>query len=158
MPNIWKLVIPNLARMSLMKYHWILPFLSYLRKTNRGLGVGGCSTITPVTQIRLFSRFENMIKYSYSDSIGVSLQSAFPFEVISSEWLIASLKWKSVITKKTPNCKFLGFFPPVKSCPSISRKPICSVLFIWPIIELLEKMWAAKFPMGVKIILTEDIL
>ena len=77
--------------------------LSELSKENKqGVGGGGCSTITPVTQIRLFSRFENMIKYWYSDSIGVSLQSAFPFEVISSEWLIASLKWKSVITKKDP--------------------------------------------------------
>ena len=36
--------------------------LSELSKENKQ-GVGGCSTITPVTQIRLFSRFENMIKY-----------------------------------------------------------------------------------------------
>ena len=37
--------------------------LSELSKENKqGVG-GGCSTITPVTQIRLFSHFENMIKY-----------------------------------------------------------------------------------------------
>ena len=38
--------------------------LSELSKENKqGVGGGVCSTITPVTQIRLFSRFENMIKY-----------------------------------------------------------------------------------------------